>query len=235
MENIREIIFDTETTGFEPKEGHRLVELGGVELINHLPTGRTFHVYLNPERDVPADAARIHGLTTEFLKDKPLFTEKVADFLDFVDGATLVIHNAEFDMKFINHELKNAGFKPLANTVIDTLAMARSKYPGQPASLDALCRRFKIDNSNRKFHGALLDSELLAEVYLEMLGGRQHGFGLGADGSAASMQLNAKIKRQDRPYRVFPPSEGEVTLHQGFLATIKNNLWSVLTQKKAEE
>src|SRR5690606_23486385 len=169
--DIREIVLDTETTGFEPSEGHRLVEIGCVELVNHLPTGRTFHEYFNPGRDVPADAVRIHGLTTEFLQDKPLFTEKVGDFLDFIGDATLVIHNAEFDMKFINAELKWAGFpKPLPmSRVVDTLLIARQKFPGQPANLDALCRRFKIDNSSRTFHGALLDSELLAEVYLELL------------------------------------------------------------------
>ncbi len=225
--NIREIVFDTETTGFDPAEGHRLVELGGVELINHIQTGRTFHTYLNPQRDVPADAARIHGLTTEFLKDKPLFTEQVDAFLDFIGDDTLVIHNAEFDMRFINHELKAAGLKPLSMTrVVDTLPMARQKYPGQPANLDALCRRFKIDNTSRTFHGALLDSQLLAEVYLEMIGGRQHGLGLGATSAAASAQLNAKIKRQDRPYRQWHVSSEEQANHDGFVGGIKNSLWS---------
>ncbi len=225
--NIREIVFDTETTGFDPAEGHRLVELGGVELINHIQTGRTFHTYLNPQRDVPADAARIHGLTTEFLKDKPLFTEKIDEFLEFIGDDTLVIHNAEFDMRFINHELKAAGIKPLSMTrVVDTLPMARQKYPGQPANLDALCRRFKIDNTSRTFHGALLDSQLLAEVYLEMIGGRQHGLGLGATSAAASAQLNAKIKRQDRPYRQWTVSAEEQASHDGFVGGIKNSLWS---------
>lgn len=225
--NIREIVFDTETTGFDPAEGHRLVELGGVELINHIQTGRTFHTYLNPQRDVPADAARIHGLTTEFLKDKPLFTEKIDEFLEFIGDDTLVIHNAEFDMRFINHELKAAGIKPLSMTrVVDTLPMARQKYPGQPANLDALCRRFKIDNTSRTFHGALLDSQLLAEVYLEMIGGRQHGLGLGATSAAGSAQLNAKIKRQDRPYRQWTVSAEEQASHDGFVGGIKNSLWS---------
>lgn len=234
MADIREIVFDTETTGFEPSEGHRLVELGCVELINHLPTGNHFHVYLNPQRDVPADAARIHGLTTEFLQDKPLFTEKVGDFLDFIGDATLVIHNAEFDMKFINAELKMAGFpKPIPMTrVIDTLAMARKKFPGQPASLDALCRRFKIDNTGRTLHGALLDSQLLAEVYLELLGGRQHGLGLGAEAAATSMKLNAKIKRQDRPYRSFPAQEAELAAHEKLLEKVKDNLWHAAAKAK---
>lgn len=234
MVDIREIVFDTETTGFEPSEGHRLVELGCVELLNHLPTGRHFHVYLNPQRDVPSDAVRIHGLTTEFLQDKPLFTEKVGDFLDFIGDATLVIHNAEFDMKFINAELKTAGFlKPIPMTrVVDTLTMARKKFPGQPANLDALCRRFKIDNTERKLHGALLDAQLLAEVYLELLGGRQHGLGLAAEAAATSAQLNASIKRQDRPKRNFPPSESDIATHEKFVEKIKDNLWSAA--KKAE-
>jgi len=231
MTDIREIVLDTETTGFEPSEGHRLVEIGCVELINHLPTGRVFHEYLNPERDVPPDAARIHGLTTEFLQDKPLFTEKVGDFMEFIGDAKLVIHNAEFDMKFLNAELKGAGFPTLnMKRVVDSLMMARSKFPGQPASLDALCRRFKIDNSSRTFHGALLDSELLAEVYLELLGGRQHGLGLAKESAVTgSAQLNAGIKRQDRPLRSFPPSAEELAAHEAFLEKIKDNAWSKMT------
>ncbi len=224
---MREIVLDTETTGFEPGDGHRLVEVGCLELENHLPTGRVFHTYLNPERDVPSDATRIHGLTTEFLKKHPVFAEKVSEFLDFIGEDKLVIHNAEFDMKFLNAELKTCGFPPLKMTrVVDTLAMARSKFPGQPANLDALCRRFKIDNSDRKFHGALLDSELLAEVYMELMGGRQHGLGLASETAvASSAQLNAKIRRQKRDKREFPPSEAEVATHDKFLEKIKNSLW----------
>jgi DNA polymerase-3 subunit epsilon len=223
----REIILDTETTGFDPAEGHRLVEIGCLELINHLPTGKVFQTYLNPLRDVPPDAARIHGLTTEFLKNHPLFTEKVGEFIDFIAEDTLVIHNAEFDMKFLNAELKAAGFKQLSmSRVIDTLPMARQKFPGQPANLDALCRRFKIDNSGRKFHGALLDSELLAEVYLELIGGRQHGLGLGSELAAQlSQALNAKIKRQKRPVRSFAPSQDELAAHEKLLDKIKDALW----------
>jgi DNA polymerase-3 subunit epsilon len=224
---MREIILDTETTGLEPSTGDRLVEIGCIELFNHLPTGRTFQTYLNPQRDVPPDAVRVHGLTTEFLKNHPLFTEKVAEFLDFIEGATLVIHNAEFDMKFINAELKSAGFKPIPMTrVIDTVLMAREKFPGQPASLDALCRRFKIDNTERKLHGALLDSELLAEVYLELLGGRQHGLGLGAEKVIDSgTQLAARIPKQKRKKREFLPSAEELALHEKFMAGIKNAIW----------
>lgn len=227
---MREIVLDTETTGFDPEEGHRLVEIGCVELENHIPTGRVFQAYLNPQRDVPVEASRIHGLTTEFLKDKPLFTEKVGDFLDFIADGTLVIHNAEFDMKFINFELKEAGFKPLQMArVIDTLPIARTKYPGQPASLDALCRRFKVDLSERKFHGALLDCQLLAEVYLELKGGRQHGLSLMSEAAiAGSVQLNAKIRRQKRAPRHFPPTAEEVKTHSGFIEKIKNSLWAVL-------
>lgn len=226
---MREIVLDTETTGFDPAEGHRLVEIGCVELENHLPTGNVFHVYLNPERDVPPDAARIHGLTTEFLKNHPVFTEKVSEFLEFIGEDTLVIHNAEFDMRFLNAELKSAGFKPLSmNRVIDTLPLARSKYPGQPANLDALCRRFKVDNTSRKFHGALLDSELLAEVYLELLGGRQHGFSIISETAVlSSNQLNAKIKRQVREPRSFPVTADEMAAHDTFVGKIKNVLWKV--------
>jgi DNA polymerase-3 subunit epsilon len=230
---MREIILDTETTGFEPDEGHRIIEIGCIELLNHLPTGNTFHVYLNPQREVPADAVRVHGITTEFLKDKPLFTEKVGEFMDFLGDARLVIHNAEFDMKFINAELKTAGFKPLPmSRALDTVLMAREKFPGQPANLDALCRRFKIDNTDRKLHGALLDAGLLAEVYLELIGGRQHGMTLGSEEViASSAQLNAHIKRQKRPRREFPASKNEIATHESFVAGIKNNLWDIL--KKA--
>jgi DNA polymerase-3 subunit epsilon len=223
----REIILDTETTGMDPSEGHRLVEIGCLELVNHLPTGRTFQTYLNPQREVPPDAARVHGLTTQFLQDKPLFTEKVDAFLEFIGDAQLVIHNAEFDMKFINAELKGAGFKALSMArTTDTLLIARQKFPGQPANLDALCRRFKIDASERKFHGALLDSELLAEVYIELLGGRQHGLGLSPEAEASSLQLNARIRRQKREKRGFPPSSEEVAAHASFIAKLKNALWA---------
>ncbi|MDD9900953.1 MAG: DNA polymerase III subunit epsilon [Alphaproteobacteria bacterium] len=222
---MREIVLDTETTGMDPDDGDRLVEIGCLELINHLPTGKIFHVYLNPQREVPADAVRVHGLTTEFLQDKPLFAEVVGDFKEFIADSTLVIHNAEFDMKFINAELKWTGFKALSmSRVTDTLLMARKKFPGQPANLDALCRRFKVDNTERTLHGALLDSELLAEVYLELLGGRQHGLGLGASGRDGAGG-RVKIKTQDRPHRSFPPSEEERATHQAFLEEVKGHMW----------
>lgn len=213
---MREIVLDTETTGMDPADGHRLVEIGCVELENHIPTGRTYHQYINPERDVPAEAAAVHGLTEEILKNEPTFGEIVGDFLDFIgDDSKLVIHNAEFDMKFINAELKMFGFPSLEwKRVIDTLAMARQKFPGSPANLDALCRRFNIDNSNRTLHGALLDSELLAEVYLELLGGRQRGLEIEAEVNVVETETVVKVERPFREPRDFKPSDEELKAHQ---------------------
>ena len=171
---MREIVLDTETTGLDPQSGDRLVEIGCIELLNSLPSGQVFHRYIDPERDMPAEAFKVHGLSKEFLAGKPKFSEIARDFLDFIGDASLVIHNAEFDMKFINAELRRLNFEPLLNNrVVDTLALARRKHPGSPNSLDALCSRYGIDNSRRTKHGALLDSEILAEVYLELCGGRQ--------------------------------------------------------------
>lgn len=184
---MREIVLDTETTGFEPSEGHRIVEIGAIELLNHLPTGRTYHQYINPQRSMPKEAFEVHGIGPDLLeppgepkpgsvtlRDKPLFKAIGQAFLDFIGDAKLVIHNAAFDMKFLNAELQWAGLPGLPNNrAVDTLMMARSRFPGSPASLDALCRRFGVDNSAREKHGALLDSEILAEVYLELIGGRQ--------------------------------------------------------------
>lgn len=176
---MREIIFDTETTGLDNK-ADRVIEIGGIELLNHFPTGRTFHVYINPgDRKVHPDALAVHGITDEFLKDKPLFADIVSDLQEFFDGAKWIAHNATFDMGFINAEFERLGLAPVpSDMVVDTLALARRKHPMGPNSLDALCRRYGIDNSHRTKHGALLDSELLAEVYIEMLGGRQAAFGL---------------------------------------------------------
>ena len=220
---MREIILDTETTGLNPHEGDRIVELGCVELINRMPTGRHFRKYINPERDVPAQATRIHGLTTEFLKDKPVFAEVVEAFLEFVGDADLVAHNAEFDMRFVNCELENLGLEGIAPTrVIDTLQIARSKYPGAQNSLDALCRRLGIDNSNRSLHGALLDAQLLAEVYLELTGGRQGGLEL--ETGRANKRREDRDKKA-RPLRSFAPSESELRAHKDFLKTLKNPIW----------
>jgi DNA polymerase-3 subunit epsilon len=180
---MREIVLDTETTGLDPASGDRIVEIGAIELFNHVPTGRTYHQYINPQRAMPAEAFAVHGLGDDFLRDKPLFRHVVEDFVGFVGEAKLVIHNASFDMRFINAELEWAGRPtiPMAQAV-DTLEIARRRFPGAGNSLDALCRRFGIDNSVREKHGALLDSELLAEVYLELVGGRQPDFGLAVVG-----------------------------------------------------
>lgn len=197
---MREIVLDTETTGFEPSEGHRIVEIGAVELFNHLPTGNTYHQYINPERAMPKEAFEVHGLGDDFLKDKPVFKNIGQGFLDFVADAQLIIHNASFDMKFLNFELQRAGLRGLPNSqATDTLQIARRKFPGSPASLDALCRRFGVDNSSREKHGALLDSEILAEVYLELIGGRQPDFGLSASQDTNKKSESAGIVTDWRP------------------------------------
>ncbi len=217
---IHEIVLDTETTGLDPEDGHRIVEIGCVELMNHLPTGRHLQIYINPERDVPPEAVAVHGLTDAFLADKPVFAQVYDRFLEFIGHGKLVIHNAEFDMRFVNHELKKVGHPALPWTrVIDTVTIARRKFPGSPANLDALCRRFGIDNTARTFHGALLDAQLLSEVYLELLGGRQHGLGLiGAQEeketqSAGSIRLN----RPFREPRAFPLPQEEAAAHEAML------------------
>lgn len=222
---MREIVFDTETTGMEPSEGHKLLEIGCVELVNHLPTGRTYHQYINPERDVPAEAVAVHGLTEERLKDEPTFGEIVSDFLDFIgDDSKLVAHNASFDVKFLNAELKQFGFPSLdPKRIVDTLVIARGKFPGSPANLDALCRRFNIDNSNRELHGALLDSELLAEVYLELLGGRQHG--LNIEVQKSSVSIAQTIERPFREPREFKVSEEELAAHEKLLEELNDPIW----------
>lgn len=235
---MREIVLDTETTGFEPSEGHRLVEIGCVELLNHVATGNTFHKYVNPEREVPEEAARVHGLTWDMLKDKPLFADIAAEFLDFIGDSPLIIHNAAFDMKFINAELAWAGLSTVPfDRAIDTVQMARRKFPGAPASLDALCRRFGIDNSHREKHGALLDSELLAEVYLELRGGRQPGLVL----TAATGPVVTKVERTvvDRPFRAprpHHPTAEELERHRTFLGKkVKGALWDSFLAPKGSE
>lgn len=231
---MREIVLDTETTGMDPAKGDRLVEIGCVELENHVPTGRVFHIYLNPERDVPAEAEAVHGLSTKFLKDKPLFAEVYTDLLDFIAGGRLVIHNAEFDIKFLNAELKTVGHKGFRLAeVVDTLKIAREKFPGSPASLDALCRRFGVDNSSREFHGALLDSQLLAEVYLELMGGRQHGLGLLQtqgqtallQDQAAAVSVQAVRESRQRERRHFPVSQEEAEAHKEMVEKLTDPIW----------
>lgn len=221
---MREIVLDTETTGFEPGEGHRIVEIGAVELMNHMPTGRTYHQYINPERQMPKEAFEVHGLGDDFLRDKPVFATIGRAFLDFITDAQLVIHNAAFDMKFLNFELDRAGLPKLAATrATDTLMIARSKYPGSPASLDALCRRFGIDNSMREKHGALLDSEILAEVYLELVGGRQPDLVLSSAAPAPVSGATGDTTWRPRPRAVpLAPrlSPEEAAAHEAMVAKL---------------
>lgn len=222
---MREIVLDTETTGLDPASGHRVVEIACLELVNHLPSGRHFQRYLNPDRDMPEDAYEVHGLSAVFLADKPRFHEIVDELLTFIDGAPLVIHNAEFDIRFLNAELTRAGMPVLETAfAVDTLQMARRKYPGAPASLDALCRRFNIDNSARSLHGALLDAELLAEVYLELIGGRQAGFDLVQAEviAAAAIAAAAGPARPPRPHMATPE---ELIAHTALLDSLKQPLW----------
>lgn len=214
---LREVVVDTETTGLDPDEGHRVVELGCMELVNHLPTGRVFHSYVDPERDMPVDAFRIHGLSGEFLTGKPRFADVAAGFETFVGADRVVMHNAPFDLKFLNAELKRSG-RPLleAARAVDTLEIARRRFPGASISLDALCRRFGIDLSERSLHGALLDCRLLAAVYLELVGGREPGLALRESAGAGKLVMrNAAPQRQNAlPSRL---SEAERTAHEAFV------------------
>ncbi|PZQ97691.1 MAG: DNA polymerase III subunit epsilon [Cereibacter sphaeroides] len=219
---MREIVLDTETTGFEPGEGHRIVEIGGVELFNHMPTGRNFHKYINPEREMPKEAFEVHGLSEDFLRDKPLFRTVGQEFLEFIGDAKLVIHNASFDMKFLNHELRGAGLPTLPfDRAVDTLLIARQRFPGSPASLDALCRRFGVDNSAREKHGALLDSEILAEVYLELIGGRQPDLVLAPVAKTEAPTADAQIsvwRARPRPTPLAPRiTTAEAEAHAAFV------------------
>lgn len=224
---VREIVLDTETTGFEPTQGHRLVEIGCIELINHIPTGRIFHTYINPERDVPQEAYGVHGLSYDFLKDHPIFKDVGSLFLEFIEDAPLVIHNAKFDMKFLNAELKAHDWRELPfNRAIDTLAIARKKYPGSPASLDALCKRFGVDNKARDKHGALLDAELLAQVYLELIGGKQPSLSLSFSTTSLEKAREGKKEKQCRTPRSHSPTQEEKALHQELLSHLNNPLWS---------
>lgn len=224
---MREIALDTETTGFDPLKGDRIVEIGCVELVNHVATGRVFHQYLNPERPMPAEAQAVHGLSDAFLADKPVFAAVVDDFLAFVGDAQLVIHNAEFDMRFINAELTRMGFPALPmSRATDTLAICRKRYPGAQASLDALCKRFDIDNSNRTLHGALLDAQLLAEVYLELMGGRQPGLVL--DARRQAQGAAGTERRELKPPRPHAATPEELAAHAEFLKKIKDPLWQTL-------
>ena len=230
---MREIVLDTETTGLEPNDGHRIIEIGAVELFNHVPTGRVFHTYVNPGRDVPAEALRVHGLSAAFLAGQPPFAEVAEEFLAFLDRdgeanpapARLVIHNAEFDVAFLNMEFRLLQRPPLdgGRLIVNTLQIARQRFPGAPNSLDALCRRFSVDGSARTRHGALLDAELLAEVYLGLMGGRQPDLGL----AAAISARRSPIVRQriPRPARPHAPSPAELAAHAAFLDQSTAPIW----------
>ena len=226
---MREIIFDTETTGFDPASGDRMVEIGCIELINRVPSGRTFHAYYNPQRDMPAAAEAVHGLSSHFLSDKPLFASGVTDLLAFLEDSPLVAHNARFDFGFLNHELRLCGRGEVSlDRMIDTVAIARTMHPGAKHSLDALCTRYGIDRSHRIKHGALLDAELLAQLYIELTGGRQIGLGLAQE--AAKEEFGAELAAQAavrpvRPARVFAASATELERHAAFIATLDKPLW----------
>jgi len=222
---MREIVLDTETTGLDPGSGHRVVEIGCLELVNHVPTGRTYHQYINPERLMPVEAFEVHGLGDEFLARHPVFAEIAQAFLDFIGEAKLVIHNAGFDMKFLNAELVQLGLPRLAmSRAVDTVQLARARFPGAQASLDALCRRFEIDNSARTKHGALLDSELLAEVYLELIGGRQPDLDL-LTARKAGAGPRTEAERPVRPPRPHAPSEAEEAAHAALVARLSDPIW----------
>ncbi|MFN3863602.1 MAG: DNA polymerase III subunit epsilon [Erythrobacter sp.] len=229
---MREVVFDTETTGLDPKAGDRMVEIGCVEMVGRVETGRTFHAYFNPERDMPIEAERVHGLSGDFLATKPRFAERADELLEFLGDAPLVAHNAGFDFGFLNAELERIGRAPIAmERMIDTVALARKKHPGAKNSLDALCTRYGIDRSHRVKHGALLDAELLAQVYVELTGGRQIGLGLAQ--SAAVVELSAtaatgtaRADRPARPPRPHAPSVEELERHRAFVAGIENAIWT---------
>jgi DNA polymerase-3 subunit epsilon len=225
---MREIIFDTETTGLNPGGGDRMVEIGCIELVNRVETGRIFHAYFCPERPMPSEAEAVHGLSDIFLSDKPRFADKVEELLTFIGDAPLVAHNASFDFGFLNHELERCARDPVClSRMVDTLVLARSRHPGAKHSLDALCTRFGVDRSQRVKHGALLDAQLLAQVYVELTGGRQIGLSLAA--TAVTVETDSfatvKVERVVRPPRPHEPSEEERTRHRGFIAKLTSPLW----------
>jgi DNA polymerase-3 subunit epsilon len=216
--NIREIILDTETTGLDPKDGHRIVEIGALEMINKVITGNKFHYYINPERNMPPEAYRIHGISSDFLKDKPLFKDIANEFINFIKNSNLVIHNAPFDMKFLNYELTLINLPSLEiSKVVDTLPIARRVFPGARANLDALCKRFKVDNLDRKFHGALKDAYLLSEVYVELSGGRQISFSLKEKNDKLSLEQNEDYVVKGNKI-VISPTDEEKRSHDIFLS-----------------
>lgn len=226
---MREIVFDTETTGLSPFSGDRIVEIGCVEIYNRIETGRHFHAYFNPERAMPADAEAVHGLTTNFLSDKPCFVERADDLIAFLEDSPLVAHNASFDFGFLNFELEKCGRAPVCmSRMVDTLTLARSRHPGAKHSLDALCMRFGIDRSHRVKHGALLDAQLLAQVYVELTGGRQIGLGLVADTDRLQLDAGAGTVRVREPRLARPhgADDEELARHRAFIAKLANPLWA---------
>lgn len=231
---MREVIFDTETTGLDPRTGDRMVEIGCVEMVGRVETGRTFHAYFNPERDMPIEAERVHGLSSDFLATKPRFAELADDLLEFLGDAPLVAHNAGFDFGFLNNELERIGRAPVdMERMVDTVALARKKHPGAKNSLDALCTRYGIDRSHRVKHGALLDAELLAQVYVELTGGRQIGLGLAESETVVELSATtitatgtAQAERPARPPRPHAPSAEELERHRAFVAGIENAIWT---------
>ncbi len=230
---MREIVFDTETTGLDPVAGHRVVEIGCVEILNGIPTGKVFHHYLDPQRDMPAEAYAVHGLSADFLAGKPLFKDIVDEFCAFTEGAKLVAHNAEFDFRFLSAELVAVGREPLdPGRMVDTLALARRRHPGSPASLDALCQRYGIDNSRRTRHGALLDAEILAEVYAELNGGRQTTLVFSGPATRGWGGVSS-VQRAPRPVPLVPLiSEAETLAHAAFVAGLgKEAIWSKYAQE----
>ncbi|HKP34168.1 MAG TPA: DNA polymerase III subunit epsilon [Sphingomicrobium sp.] len=230
---MREIVFDTETTGLNPAGGDRMVEIGCIEIVNRVETGRTFHAYFNPERDMPFEAQEVHGLSNLFLSDKPRFSELAEELLDFLEDSPLVAHNAGFDFGFLNFELEKCGRSTVSmHRMVDTLTLARSRHPGAKHSLDALCMRFGIDRSHRVKHGALLDAQLLAQVYVELTGGRQIGLGLVADAGTVTIQQSARpvTIREPRPARPHAALAEELERHRAFIARLVNPLWERLAR-----
>ena len=228
---MREIVFDTETTGLDPRSGDRLVEIGCIEMLNRVPTGAVYHCYFNPERDMPAEAEAVHGLSIAFLSDKPKFAEKAGEFLEFIQDSPLVAHNAGFDFGFMNNELELCGLEPVSrDRMIDTVAIARRKHPGAKLSLDALCSRYGIDRSHRTKHGALLDAELLAQLYVELQGGRQIGLELAAEARLMTEQsvigISSSVTRTYRSPRPHAASEEELARHAEFMAGFSEPIWS---------
>ncbi|KPF88984.1 DNA polymerase III subunit epsilon [Novosphingobium sp. AAP83] len=228
---MREIVFDTETTGLDPRSGDRLVEIGCIEMINRVPSGAVYHCYFNPERDMPAEAEAVHGLSIAFLSDKPKFAEKAGEFLEFIQDSPLVAHNAGFDFGFMNNELEMCGLTPVnRDRMVDTVAIARRKHPGAKLSLDALCSRYGIDRSHRTKHGALLDAELLAQLYVELQGGRQIGLELAAEARMLSEQpvigTSSSVTRTFRSPRPHSASEEELARHAEFMAGFSEPIWS---------